>query len=119
MNSSSTRRKYVIGFLLFNLTAFWINNLLNRHYHYHQNGELITHAHPHDHKEEHHHSDEEFLWLDNISQPNFQYTHFLTLEITLFDVYADLQTVFAAEVYQLYSHHCKAQRGPPDLAVFF
>lgn len=65
-------RFLVIAPLLVWSMMFW-NGLANRHSHIDRKGQVISHAHPFQNgQEEHNHTEEEFIFWDLISNPQFK-----------------------------------------------
>ena len=98
--------------------VFFIYDMVYRHYHYDNNGNLISHVHLYDKSSgDHHHSDDDFHWLDQISN----YTTFLEEPIVLAECIEFEEKEFTpilgyeTETYQGYNLTFFL-RGPPSVA---
>lgn len=103
------------------LLALWVaslyNNVSNRHYHFIEDGKIISHAHPFSSDNNHSHTDEEMAWLDVIS--NIQVTDsFFAIRLTsIFDYQPDtISFSYNSHFYRSVFTGIKPLRGPPVFA---
>jgi hypothetical protein len=97
--------------------VFFIYDMVYRHYHYDNNGNLISHVHLYDKSSgDHHHSDDDFHWLDHVSnyttcteEPNV-WPEYTECEEKQFISVAD----YKSETYKGYNYIFYL-RGPPSV----
>lgn len=73
MNNKASIKIFGGWALLLIWGAFMVLNAKYRHLHYDSYGNLVSHSHyTSDAQDDHDHSDEDFYWLDMLSNPNFE-----------------------------------------------
>jgi hypothetical protein len=110
-----------IGFLVLWLSYF-TNDIINRHYHRDTHGNLISHVHFYKNTEEgknHQHSDEDFFWLDIMSNQTIVLPAIFTIELLHQEKIHINQQILSFESVKLISSiNTWPQRGPPTPVLY-
>ena len=105
-----------IGFLVL-WSAYFANDLINRHYHRDSRGNLISHIHFYKNTEEgkdHQHSDEDLFWLDMISNQIMVVPSIQTITICSHEtIKTSTQILNFESIKHVISIINLPQRGPP------
>jgi hypothetical protein len=96
--------------------AFFGNDLTNRHYHFDRHGNLISHVHFHDNSDgkDHQHSDEDYFWLDMMSNQMLVLPSLCVIDVDKLILPQQTENFTCHKISEIpdenTSHH---KRGPP------